>query len=406
MRWRCFARARSCCRSERRGAGLRGRSLATRGKAGGSRPRRPWPGRMVWRRPLHAAAAAARAYAARRCAPEVWVTWGAPAPLSFDRRMGLDASAVATLELFESADGSTSRSLFCLLDRTRTPLGARALRETLAHPSLDPVRARVALGRRGGARAPRRRGRGPPGGARRRRRPRAPLRADCRRDGGTAGSRGSGRRAQERRRRWPRRPRRCPAARLRWLVDTIPATRRLRVARRGDSRPRSSRSRSRRAGRSAEGADPELDDAARSAPRRARPPFSPSRPKSGGAPESRPSRSASTASSDTRWRSRNAHRDKVPADWIRKQSLANAERYVTPALKELEEKILGAEDRIARDRGPALRVAAVRARPGAGTGSPHGRRRSASSTSSPRFAEVARSRPLGAAAAFDDSPRL
>src|SRR6185503_10563724 len=43
----------------------------------------------------------------------------------------------------------------------------------------------------------------------------------------------------------------------------------------------------------------------------------------------------------------NAHRDKVPADWVRKQSLANAERYFTTALKELEEKILGAEDRIA-----------------------------------------------------------
>ncbi len=36
----------------------------------------------------------------------------------------------------------------------------------------------------------------------------------------------------------------------------------------------------------------------------------------------------------------------MPADWIRRQSLANAERFVTPALKELEEKILGAEDRI------------------------------------------------------------
>ena len=44
----------------------------------------------------------------------------------------------------------------------------------------------------------------------------------------------------------------------------------------------------------------------------------------------------------------NAHREKVPADWIRRQSLANAERFVTPALKELEEKILGAEDRIAQ----------------------------------------------------------
>jgi DNA mismatch repair protein MutS len=42
----------------------------------------------------------------------------------------------------------------------------------------------------------------------------------------------------------------------------------------------------------------------------------------------------------------NAHREKVPADWIRKQSLANAERYVTPALQSLEEKILGAEEKI------------------------------------------------------------
>lgn len=41
-----------------------------------------------------------------------------------------------------------------------------------------------------------------------------------------------------------------------------------------------------------------------------------------------------------------AHKDKVPAEWIRKQTLANAERYITPELKEYEEKILGAEDRI------------------------------------------------------------
>jgi len=40
------------------------------------------------------------------------------------------------------------------------------------------------------------------------------------------------------------------------------------------------------------------------------------------------------------------HKDKVPADWIRKQTLANAERYITPELKEYEEKILGAEERI------------------------------------------------------------
>jgi DNA mismatch repair protein MutS len=40
------------------------------------------------------------------------------------------------------------------------------------------------------------------------------------------------------------------------------------------------------------------------------------------------------------------HKDKVPPEWIRKQTLANAERYITPELKEYEEKILGAEDRI------------------------------------------------------------
>ncbi|MFX7785131.1 hypothetical protein ABTJ92_23185, partial [Acinetobacter baumannii] len=37
---------------------------------------------------------------------------------------------------------------------------------------------------------------------------------------------------------------------------------------------------------------------------------------------------------------------KVPADWIRKQTLTNAERYITPELKEYEEKITGAEDKI------------------------------------------------------------
>lgn len=41
-----------------------------------------------------------------------------------------------------------------------------------------------------------------------------------------------------------------------------------------------------------------------------------------------------------------SHKDKVPADWIRKQTLTNAERYITPELKEYEEKILGAEDKI------------------------------------------------------------
>jgi DNA mismatch repair protein MutS len=43
----------------------------------------------------------------------------------------------------------------------------------------------------------------------------------------------------------------------------------------------------------------------------------------------------------------NAHKDKVPNDWIRKQTLTAAERYITPELKIYEEKILGAEDKIA-----------------------------------------------------------
>ncbi|MCQ2138524.1 MAG: DNA mismatch repair protein MutS [Bacteroidales bacterium] len=45
---------------------------------------------------------------------------------------------------------------------------------------------------------------------------------------------------------------------------------------------------------------------------------------------------------------RNIHKDKVPQEWIRKQTLVNAERYITPELKEYEEKILGAEEKILR----------------------------------------------------------
>ena len=43
---------------------------------------------------------------------------------------------------------------------------------------------------------------------------------------------------------------------------------------------------------------------------------------------------------------RNAHKDSVPQEWIRKQTLVNAERYITEELKEYEQKILGAEERI------------------------------------------------------------
>ena len=43
---------------------------------------------------------------------------------------------------------------------------------------------------------------------------------------------------------------------------------------------------------------------------------------------------------------RNTFKDRVPEDWIRKQTLAQAERYITPELKEYEEKILGADEKI------------------------------------------------------------
>jgi len=45
---------------------------------------------------------------------------------------------------------------------------------------------------------------------------------------------------------------------------------------------------------------------------------------------------------------RNTHKDKVPTEWIRKQTLVNAERYITEELKEYEAKILGAEERISK----------------------------------------------------------
>ena len=58
---------------------------------------------------------------------------------------------------------------------------------------------------------------------------------------------------------------------------------------------------------------------------------------------------------------RNTHRDKVPADWIRKQTLVNAERYITPELKEYEQKILGASEKIYEIEARILRDLLARA---------------------------------------------
>ena len=81
----------------------------------------------------------------------------------------------------------------------------------------------------------------------------------------------------------------------------------------------------------------------------------------------------------------NAHAAKVPADYERRQTLANAERYVTPELKEYEAKVLGAEERMAVREAElfgALR-AAGRARRSAGSSAPRGY--SPVSTSGPRW---------------------
>jgi len=290
-----------------------------------------------------AAAAAARTYASEM-RPGGIAHVGEPDPLSFDRRMGLDASAVATLELFESSDGSSARSLFAILDRTRTPLGARALREALAHPSLDPVdiesrwdavdelvrRPEIAEGLQGALEGV---------GDLERRFARVSV--------GTAGPRevaalGAGLRAA---------PAVAVAAgalsagRFHSLLETIPDTTDCVAAIEATLSPEPPVLAS-AGGAIRDGADAELDQL-RALRRDAQSAIL--------AIEAEERRRSGISSVKVRFNRvfgyslevSNAHRDKVPADWVRKQSLANAERYFTTALKELEEKILGAEDRIA-----------------------------------------------------------
>ena len=98
--------------------------------------------------------------------------------------------------------------------------------------------------------------------------------------------------------------------------------------------------------------------------------------------------------------------DRVPADWIRKQSLANAERFVTPALKELEEKILGAEDRIAEIEAPPLRARSSRSSRPPASACAARPRRSASSTSSPRWRRCAAIAGAGSGPTLSATPRL
>jgi len=293
--------------------------------------------------PNRQAAGAALSYA-RQMRPGGLHHVGAPLPLAFGQQMGLDAAAIATLELFESSDGSTSRSLFAILDRTRTPLGARALRETLCHPSRDPVELSARwdaveelVNRRDAAE--RLRAELEPVGDLERRFARAAV--------GSAGPRevaalGAGLKAI---------PRvldaagRLTAGRFRALCERVPDTADC-VARIEGTLAPEPPVLANAGGVIRDGFDAELDQLRelRSGAQKALL-----------AIEAEERRRSGISGVRVRFNRvfgyslevSNAHKEKVPDDWIRKQSLANAERFITPALKELEEKILGAEDRIA-----------------------------------------------------------
>jgi len=288
------------------------------------------------------AAAAARAYAEEtrpRGLPHV----SDPQPLRFGERMGLDASAIATLELFESSDGDPRRSLCALLDRTCTPLGARALREAISRPSLDPVEledrwsaVEELIGKPDVREALRSRLEGV--GDLERHFSRIAV--------GTAGPREVAA--------WAAGLRRLPelqsagarlvSPRLRALLDAVPDTSDLagRVEATLAANPPVLAS---AGGVVRSGADSELDSL-RELKRDAQGALL--------AVEAEERKRSGIATLKVRFNRvfgyslevGAAHRDRVPADWVRRQSLANAERFATPALKELEAKILGAEDRI------------------------------------------------------------
>lgn len=288
------------------------------------------------------AAAAARAYV-REVQPRGLSHVGPPSPLRFDEKMGLDASAVATLEIFESTDGSASRSLCAVLDRTRSPLGARALREALGRPSTDPVELEERwdsveeLSRQPEVRDALQ-GEIAQVGDLERRFARIAV--------GNAGPREVAA--------WAEGLRRLPAvitagealkaARLRRSIDGIPdvsdLARRVAETIASDPPPLASAG-----GAIREGANAELDTL-RALRRDAQGALL--------AVEAAERKRSGIAGLRVRYNRvfgyslevGRAHGDRVPPDWIRRQSLANAERFVTPALKELEEKILGAEDRI------------------------------------------------------------
>ena len=260
--------------------------------------------------------------------------------------------------------------------RRCTPMGARLLRQWLLRPLLDP------------ARSPRARTRSPRSSRRRRRAPRCAAAAAGRRPRAADQPRHArrGPRARPRRparRAWRRstavrRPRRVAAALARW-----PSAARRALADLDDLRAHAGDGAGRRAAADAPRGRPhprELERGARGARRATR------RGAASGSPGSRSASGRAPASSSLRVRFNrvfgygievtHAQAARVPAEYVRRQTLTGAERYVTPELKEYEAKVLGADERRRRleyelfdevraPRGGARRRAAGhRARPG------------------------------------------
>jgi len=288
------------------------------------------------------AAAAALAYASEM-RPHGVAHVGAPQALRFGERMGLDASAVATLEIFESTDGSPDRSLCRLIDRTRTPMGSRALRDALARPSTDPVELAdrwesvEELAVHPEPRELLQESLAEVGDLERR------FARICVRNAGprevAAWAGGLGRLPEIRRAGAP-----LISPRLRGLIDEMPEAADL-VERVGRTLAPEPPILITAGGAIRDGADRELDEL-RSLRRDAQGALL--------AIEAEERRRSGIPNLRVRFNRvfgyslevGEKHRDRVPADWIRRQSLANAERFATPALKDLEEKILGAEERI------------------------------------------------------------
>jgi DNA mismatch repair protein MutS len=289
-----------------------------------------------------AAAGAALAYA-RELRPNALLHVRPAEPLRFGERMSLDASALQTLEVFESSEGDSSRSLCAILDRSRTPMGARALREVLSRPSTDAIELEARwdaveeLAGDAGTRGLLQAALDPIGDLERR---------FARISVGTAGPRDV--------EAWAAGLEAVPSAaaaasplsshRLRGLVEAIPETadlvRRVRETLAPDPPAAASAG-----GVIRDEADADLADLRRLR-RDAQSALL--------AIEAEEKKRSGISSLRVRYNRvfgyslevGHAHRDRVPSDWIRRQSLANAERFATPALKELEEKILTAEDRI------------------------------------------------------------